>query len=194
MSANNNVSSECSQTQPSEKPCQTAADVDAVETSNSVPSTTGGSDAALIIESTIKQDPSLRPADHAGVSSYNPAPSIGNDKAVSHTPVISSHGPAPPSTANGVGGRVVQTSVSSIQVCPTASAASPRVSVPKAQTTPTQPTMAKSVVAPTPPRTPAPNVKSSAAMVRPPQTSSVQLPATFQIPPGMHALVQSSAL
>lgn len=188
MSANS--SSDCSQTQPSAKPCQTAADVDAVETANSVPSTTtGGSDAALI-ESTNKQDPSLRPADNDGVSSHNRAPSTSNDKAESNTTVISSHGPGPPSTASSVGGPVVQTSVSSIQVCPTASNVSPRVPIPKAQTAPTQPTTAKTVV-PTPPRPPAP--KSSAAMVRPPQTSSVQLPATFQIPPGIHALLQSSA-
>lgn len=167
MSANN--SSECS---------QTAKDGNAVETSNSMLSTTEGSDAA-VIESASKQDASLNPADDTGLSCNNPAPSIGNvnDKALSNPQVIS--------TATGVGGQVVPTTVSSIQVCPTASAASPRLSLLKAQTTPTQPAMAKTV-APTLPRTPAP--KSSVAMVRPPQTASVQLPATFQIPPGKHAL------
>ncbi|XP_076135357.1 transcription initiation factor TFIID subunit 4 [Alosa pseudoharengus] len=188
MSANS--SSECSQTQQtSENACQTSADAGAVETSTSnAPSTIEGSDVAQLA-STDRQASPHNAADDARLGSHDPKPSIiSNDKAVSNTPASSSHGPSPPSTATG-GGTVVQTNVSPIQVCPTSSVASPRISVPKAQTTPTQPTMVKTV-APTPPRTPA--LKTSVAMVRPPQTASVQLPATFQIPPGM-VLVRSDS-
>ncbi|XP_048109099.1 transcription initiation factor TFIID subunit 4 isoform X3 [Alosa alosa] len=182
MSANS--SSECSQTQQtSENACQTSADAGAGETS-----TIEGSDVAQLA-STDRQASPHNAADDARLGSHDPKPSIiSNDKAVSNSPA--SHRPSPPSTATGGGGgTVVQTNVSPIQVCPTSSVASPRISVPKAQTTPTQPTMVKTV-APTPPRTPA--LKTSVAMVRPPQTASVQLPATFQIPPGM-VLVRSDS-
>ncbi|XP_041967635.1 transcription initiation factor TFIID subunit 4 isoform X2 [Alosa sapidissima] len=182
MSANS--SSECSQTQQtSENACQTSADAGAGETS-----TIEGSDVAQLA-STDRQASPHNAADDARLGSHDPKPSIiSNDKAVSNSPA--SHRPSPPSTATGGGGGTVgQTNVSPIQVCPTSSVASPRISVPKAQTTPTQPTMVKTV-APTPPRTPA--LKTSVAMVRPPQTASVQLPATFQIPPGM-VLVRSDS-
>ncbi|XP_031431169.1 transcription initiation factor TFIID subunit 4 isoform X2 [Clupea harengus] len=179
MSANS--SSECSQTQPSENTCQTAADVGATESSTSVSPTTEGSVVAQVqLKSTITdtQEPPHKLAANTGLSITS------NGEAVSNTLVTSSH---PPSTATG-GGAVAQTSVAPIQVCP-ASSASPRAPVPKIQTTPSLPTMANTV-GPTPPRMPAP--KSSVAMVRPPQTASVQLPATFQIPPGM-VLVRSDS-
>ncbi|XP_063058105.1 transcription initiation factor TFIID subunit 4 [Engraulis encrasicolus] len=185
MSTAANSSSEQDKGQSSENISQTTkSDVVDVESSSS--STGEGKELPAVKPDC--QEPPLK-ATFAPTSAQSK-----HGEATSSTEPASTQVPAPPSQPS-TGGGGSTTTATPTQVGSTI-CSSPGITLPKGQTTTTPPVPTTlRAVAPTPPRAPAP--KSTMVMVRPPQqttrpTASVQLPATFQIPPGM-VLVRSDS-